>query len=502
MHNTTSYTIFTPLYIVDKILDDVEYNGDIVLSAKVMEPSFGEGAFIFRIITRIIQQAREKGLSNKEISEIIQNNVYGIEKDPDLYNKTIEDLSYWLDKLHIACDMSENLICGDTLEIYSDYKNKFDFVVGNPPYRCIQNCDINTRNIIKNLEYCGGNTDMYIAFYSVGLSMLNSKGRLGYITPNSWLKNSSQKKFREDIANNHWLRSYSIIKYPIWDSIMAYPSICILDKRSVKEANIYIYDSPDTFKKHVLSSNFISKEMNGHPWYFDTPDNLKRVYAKKTAYIDNKYFVQHGVSTNCNKVYVSKVYKDEKKEKQIKTTGELYSENTVYFNGSEIEVGLLRPCIKASKCNVELNEFIIFPYIYQEDKFVLMDEDVLKSDYPLTYRYLCGHRDLLDKRNMEKGSPWYAYARSQGFKNMRERKLVFQHIIKNDDSSVPTVIVDSNCIVYAVSKNDENTLEQLQEMINSKEFKKFCCNMGHEKGSEYIAINGNTVNNFRTESEV
>jgi adenine-specific DNA-methyltransferase len=506
MHNTTSYTIFTPLYIVDKILNDIEYTGDTILSTKIMEPSFGEGAFIFRIITRIIQQAREKGLSNQEISVIIRNNVYGIEKDQELHSKTLKELSSWLNNLHIVCDMSKNLICADTLDIYSDYKNKFDFVVGNPPYRCIQNCDEDTRKNIRALPYCGGNTDMYIAFYSVGLYMLNDCGKLGYITPNSWLKNSSQRMFRNDIAINSWLKSYSVIKYNIWDDIMTYPSICILDKNGVKKSNIYIYDSPDKFKKYVVLSGFISKEMKDLPWCFDTPDNLKRIYAKNSARTDDKYYIQHGVSTNCNKVYVSKVYKNNMKKDQIKTIGDLYSSNTIYFNGYEIEPGLLRPCIKASKCNAELYEFIIFPYIYQEDKFCLISEDVLKSDYPLTYKYLCANRDLLDKRNMEKGSPWYAYARSQGFKNMREKKLVFQHIIKNDDSSVPTVIVDSNCIVYsgmyAVSKNEENSLEQLRKIINSKEFKKHCCNMGHEKGSGYIAINGNTVNSFYAELEV
>ena len=46
-----------------------------------MEPSFGDGAFLSEIIKRIIKAGRKQSLPEKEISDIIQNNVFGIEKD-------------------------------------------------------------------------------------------------------------------------------------------------------------------------------------------------------------------------------------------------------------------------------------------------------------------------------------------------------------------------------------------------------------------------------------
>ena len=61
-----------------------------------MEPSFGKGVFIIEIISRIIHEAKAIGKSVEEICDIIENCVYGIEKDQALYNETIERLNQLL----------------------------------------------------------------------------------------------------------------------------------------------------------------------------------------------------------------------------------------------------------------------------------------------------------------------------------------------------------------------------------------------------------------------
>lgn len=53
----------TPEKIVVIILDDIGYAGDEVLTKKIMEPSFGDGAFLSEIIKRIIKTGRKKTMS-------------------------------------------------------------------------------------------------------------------------------------------------------------------------------------------------------------------------------------------------------------------------------------------------------------------------------------------------------------------------------------------------------------------------------------------------------
>ena len=76
----------TPEKIVVMILDDIGYAGDEVLTKKIMEPSFGDGAFLSEIVKRIIKEGQKQSLPEEEISGIIQNNVFGIEKDEKMLN--------------------------------------------------------------------------------------------------------------------------------------------------------------------------------------------------------------------------------------------------------------------------------------------------------------------------------------------------------------------------------------------------------------------------------
>ena len=105
----------TPEKIVVMILDDIGYAEDEVLTKKIMEPSFGDGAFLSEIIKRIIKAGRKQSLPEKEISDIIQNNVFGIEKDEKIYKKAIGRFNGILEEYKIPKIEWKNLINGDTL---------------------------------------------------------------------------------------------------------------------------------------------------------------------------------------------------------------------------------------------------------------------------------------------------------------------------------------------------------------------------------------------------
>lgn len=138
----------TPEKIVVMILDDIGYAGDEVLTKKIMEPSFGDGAFLSEIIKRIIKAGRKQSLSEKEISDIIQNNVFGIEKDEKIYKKAISRLNGILEEYKMPKIEWKNLINGDTLTEWEKHKEKYDYVVGNPPFVRIHNIPEGYRDIL------------------------------------------------------------------------------------------------------------------------------------------------------------------------------------------------------------------------------------------------------------------------------------------------------------------------------------------------------------------
>lgn len=106
----------TPDGIVSMILNNIGYTENHVLTRKIMEPSFGDGAFLINIVQRIISEGTKIGLSKQQITDIMQVNVFGIEKDKILYQKALERLNSLLAVYEIPeIQWEKNLTCGDTL---------------------------------------------------------------------------------------------------------------------------------------------------------------------------------------------------------------------------------------------------------------------------------------------------------------------------------------------------------------------------------------------------
>jgi hypothetical protein len=53
--------IFTPPTIVNKMLDMIDYNGDNIATKTILEPSFGDGAFLVPIVQRMLNYCRQTG---------------------------------------------------------------------------------------------------------------------------------------------------------------------------------------------------------------------------------------------------------------------------------------------------------------------------------------------------------------------------------------------------------------------------------------------------------
>ena len=128
--------VFTPQEIVREMLDKINFTNSNALTSKIMEPSFGDGAFLTEIVSRIIFYGKKQKLNNNEILKIILNNVFGIEKDKNLYQVAIEHIRNLLSKNGIEYEGEfHNLLNGDTIELHTNYLGAFKYVVGNPSFK-------------------------------------------------------------------------------------------------------------------------------------------------------------------------------------------------------------------------------------------------------------------------------------------------------------------------------------------------------------------------------
>ena len=176
-------------------------------------------------------------LSIEKKKEILLNNIYGVDIDPQavevtklsLLLKVIEDpgqLSY-LDE-RILPDLGRNIQCGNSL-IGPDYwegqlmvseeerarvnafdwkaafpevfaQGGFDVVVGNPPYGAsfTQEDDMYFSRIYKTF---GGTKDVYTCFIEKALSVSKERGRISFIVPSGWTGGPQYSSLRSHLLN-------------------------------------------------------------------------------------------------------------------------------------------------------------------------------------------------------------------------------------------------------------------------------------------------------------
>lgn len=269
--------VFTPKELAKRIVLETGVDLNKIKDFKWLEPSFGKGVF-FEVLL-------ELGADPKKI--------YGVEIEEEFYNYVLEKFP------EIP---KENLFLGSTFDYDKELKNSFDFVVGNPPYIRIHNLDKETKDYIQNnFNFCKkGMTDIYMAFFEIGLSFLNEKGTLSFITPNNYIKSLNGKFMRDYIENNNLLKKFIDFKdKKQFENINTYTAITVLS-----------YNKTDNLKEYP----WLNKDREKIGLNFDT--------------------VQNGIATLRDRIFIKESFDD-------------------------IEEGILRDIYKASngtflKC--------IFPY--------------------------------------------------------------------------------------------------------------------------------------------
>ena len=467
--------VFTPDCIVNMMLDKLNYTGDNIRTKTIFEPSFGDGAFLTAIVKRMLDYATEHNLSVEETYNIL-NNIHGLELDKKYYDITIKRLNGIVSTYGIEYEW-KNLICGNTLHYIPPVK--FDLCVANPPYQKIQHLDSTTRAEIEaNYKFGIGNTDLYVVFFEYCLKVMSDAGKLCFITPNSYFKNSSQAPFRRYLADKNLVQS--IVDYcnvKVFGSIATYTAVVLLDFAKESRATKYIMMKSETEEEYTASVDL--KSFGIKPWTFTNASDAKFLakIAKRKTKLKDLCDIQHGVATNADRIYV-------------------VNKNDV----GNFEDGILRPATKASTLDSENK--IIFPYTWNEEagRYEVIGEENMKSQYPKAYKYLSANRTVLDQRDMERSNTeWYQYARSQGIQNSNNKKIALKHILSSEATVCEIQELDEAALVYSgiyIVVKDAKNYELIKKILLSKEFHKYLLLVGKNMAGGYRNVSAKFVKEY------
>jgi len=289
-------------------------------------------------------------------------------------------------------------------------KAGFDYIIGNPPYVEVKNYNIDLPFMhlyIKDKfpSSKNGKIDLAVPFIERGISLLNPRGRLGFVAQKRFFKTDYGKKIREIITQDNLV--YSITDFEsteIFKDRITYVAILILDKSSpdsfyyknftssVETIAVELRETqapelnPEAYT--ILPSNSIAAT----PWVFDDPEILSiRTRLLDAGSLGDFLKIHVGIQVLWDRVYHIKPISI----REGILTGKSHLEESF-----EIELEACRPLI----CNIKFypyrndnaDFFVIFPYDVDDNGVHEIPFPKFDSRFPLAAAYLKRHRARIE----------------------------------------------------------------------------------------------------------
>lgn len=512
---------YTPQYIVDYIVMNTlgeklgMMNDEVgmknltpaeVSKIKILDPSCGSGSFLLGAYDYLIQWHKEYfaragkekrdresfyldesgqvRLTAKLKREILKNNLFGVDIDPQavevtrfsLSLKALEDLregelteERTLFHQTVLPDLSGNIKCGNSL-IGNDYfegqmftdmaemkrvnafdwkaefkdimdNGGFDCVIGNPPYIRIQTLKEWAPlevEIYKELYQSAkaGNYDIYVVFVEKALNLLSGRGRMGYILPHKFFNSQYGAGLRGLIANGRHLgRVIHFGDQQVFDGATTYTCLLFLDKTGNDDFEMVKVQDLDAWREQFIQTSEVLKtsEVSGRipaanateaEWNFTVGKGagLFEKLSQMPVKLGDVADLFVGLQTDADDVYI---LEERKRDGNKVLCFSKYTGQEHWFEDEHLKSFLKGSLNIRRYFFSDATKRLIFPYHIVDSKSVLYEGKEYKYKYPLTWSYLEECKDRLSARNKgNMGKDWYGYVYKKNHTRFDGKKLL------------------------------------------------------------------------------
>jgi hypothetical protein len=327
--------VYTKRWVVELLLDLAGYNSsDNLVDALAIEPAAGDGAFLCRMIERLVASCQRL---RRPITDC-RNSLIAYELDEASAERTrfratkvlkdqgVEPLT--ADRLAQAWVHAGDYLC-DSMGTVAD------FVIGNPPYVRLEDIPEETaRHYRRAYPTMCGRADLYVAFFEGALRQLKNGGICAFICADRWMRNQYGEELRElitsEFAVDVVIEMHNAEAFH--DEVDAYPAITVIRRglqgaAVVASAGSEVADIPSlTLAATLLESRTnqgeekdslpiglraarVSGWFRGRdPWPCDTPQQLALLRQLEDSYppLESSAKVGIGVATGNDRVFITK----------------------------------------------------------------------------------------------------------------------------------------------------------------------------------------------------
>lgn len=510
----------TPRKLVLEHSDKIEELETKFKEIKILDPACGSGAFLIKAVDILMEVHKEiryfkenkglytalkKGRKRKlhegqlslskwneiaEAKEIIKNNIFGV----DINEESVEitKLSLFLkiaQKDRKLISLSNNIKCGNSLiddpevdpkafnweKEFPDIMSKggFDVVVGNPPYLRVQGLNTNYQKDMihyeKSYKSATKRYDFYVLFMERGFNLLNEKGKMSFILPHKFMVSDFGVGIRYYLSENKAVeRLIHFGSEMVFADASTYTCIIILSHNNRRIE--YCQIKPKEISLTRTFDKISYDELNSEKWNISN-EKIKSIFRKigKQSSTIKEIFndISQGIVTVGDDIFLIR--------------GRI---SGIYFSGFSdrlkrnitIESELMKPILKGDNIKkyayLMPDYFVFYPYKEERGKTIPLEEDILKTKYPLAYNYISLFKEELERKKIRyKTNPkyWYSLHRSREISLFEQPKLIMRNFsfgseVSFDDESI---FFGTNCYGLTMKKFDENTIKFYLAIINS-----------------------------------
>lgn len=451
LNTKTNYKIYTPLKISKKMifisLKKYFKNGldkDKLDNLKIIDLACGSGNLLIIIMESLIKiHKRFYGVYGFKNSWITG---YDIDKKAlNIFNNRAKEL-FKKYKINGKIDLfNEN-------SLLSNFKDKYDIVLGNPPYLG----EKNNREIFKTIKetdfgkkYYEGKMDYLYFFIEKGIDILNKNGVLTYITTNYWLKADYGKILRNKIKNETNFIFIEDFNRSVFKSAHGQHNIIFsLTKEKVEKFQL-IKDEKSQFVSNKLIFNNNNKIILAHN---EKLNLFNLLIKKKTANLGDLLNINQGIVSGYDKAFVFDKYDEKYKD-------------------------YLKPFYK--------NKDIYKYKINKKNQFWILYLDGNKEPEPFVLEYLNQFKDRLSKRREALAGKikWWQLQWSRDKRIFNDLKIVARQRNKDNNFALTDrEFYGSADIYYLTSKNKDANLYYILGFLNSSSFYDWFYYNGKAKG--------------------
>ncbi len=285
---------YTPPEIVRYILDETGYlPGPEIIgpNKRLIDPACGSGTFLVEGARRLVAAYSAVSHPNpRQLIDQVRNNLYGFDLNPfACYLAEVNLLIQVLDLVKLALDgktppnlqrfhvynadalapssgvvqfARSNTLMAEEIDVVDRIKGRqeeyaagFGWVVANPPYGAglTETYKRSLREWWPSVFY--GVPDTYVFFFALALKLLGANGRLGFITPNTYLMGTNTPNLREHLLTAGRITQIVDLPAGIWKDVnvdCALLFLCVeadAEKRKAQQTQVFSMAVRDTLEK-------------------------------------------------------------------------------------------------------------------------------------------------------------------------------------------------------------------------------------------------------------